>query len=160
MSDGVCTIVDLRDYPRFFDLVADRIWHAWWQPSGRKLRDVETALNEVFSAHAYPFTLVAQRDGNFLGTVTSIFSDIEARPDIGPCLAALWVEPEARGQGIATALADALMGRLVMEGFEEVYLSAKPKMRNYYQPRGWTLIECDIDDDHHEVYRRDLKGGP
>ena len=33
---------------------------------------------------------------------------ISARPEWGPCLAALWVEPEARGRGIGEALADVL----------------------------------------------------
>ncbi|MHA6299313.1 GNAT family N-acetyltransferase [Devosia sp. CAU 1758] len=156
MSKQGYDIVDLRDAPQFFDTVADRIWRAWWEPDGETLADVEAALHAVASAIGYPFTLVATRDGRFLGTVTSIVDDIDARPHLGPCLAALWVEPDARGQGIAGAMAEALISRLADTGFERVYLSAKPIMRDYYRERGWTMIESDIDRDHQDVFVRTL----
>ncbi len=154
MSDRDYDILDLRDAPEFFSEVADRIWRAWWEPEGRLLADVEAALREVTAGPSFPFTLVAARDRRFVGTVTSIMNDIGARPDWGPCLAALWVEPEARGQGIGEALADTLMTRLSGLDFERVYLSAKPRMRAYYLLRGWTMIDSDIDKDHQDVFVR------
>ena len=154
MSDRDYDILDLRDAPEFFPEVADRIWRAWWEPEGRSLADVEAALHEVTAGPRFPFTLVAARDRRFVGTVTSIMNDIGARPDWGPCLAALWVEPEARGQGIGEALADTLMTRLSGLDFERVYLSAKPRMRAYYLLRGWTMIDSDVDKDHQDVFVR------
>jgi GNAT superfamily N-acetyltransferase len=156
MCDRDYDILDLRDAPRFFGDVADRLWRAWWEPYGKTLADVEAALQAVVSATDYPFTLVAARGGRFLGTVTSITDDIDARPDLGPCLAALWVEPEARGRGIGDVLAAVLMQRLSASGFEHVYLSAKPRMRPYYLARGWSMIESDIDGDHQDIYVRQL----
>lgn len=156
MSEPRYDIIDLRDAPHLSDIVADRLWHAWWAEDGHSLADVQIALHGVIEASGYPFTLVAIRDGQFLGTVTSIMDDIGARPDWGPCLAALWVEPDARGRGIAQAMTGALMQRLAALDFERVYLSAKPKMREYYLLRGWTMIDSDIDDDHQDVFVRDL----
>jgi predicted N-acetyltransferase YhbS len=156
MCDRDYDILDLRDAAHFFADVSERLWRAWWAPYGETLADVEAALEAVVSATSYPFTLVAARGGRFLGTVTSIADDIDARPDLGPCLAALWVEPDARGRGVAGALTDALVRRLVAQGYERVYLSAKPAMRGYYLGRGWSMIESDIDDDHQDVYLRML----
>lgn len=156
MSERDYDILDLSDVPHFLNTVADRLWRAWWAADGHSLADVEAALHVVIEAKGYPFTLVAARDGQFLGTVTSIMDDIEARPDWGPCLAALWVEPEARGHGIAEVMAGALMQRLAAKNFERVYLSAKPKMRTYYLLRGWTMIDSDIDADHQDVFLREL----
>lgn len=156
MSDRDYEIVDLRDAPQFFETVADRIWHAWWADDGFTLDNVRDALTAVIGSAHYPFTLVAVHDGHFLGTVTSVMDDINARPNWGPCLAALWVEPDCRGQGVAVGLAKALMDRLATLDFERVYLSAKPKMRAYYLLRGWTMIDSDIDKDHHDVFMREL----
>lgn len=156
MCDRDYDILDLTEVPEHFDDVADRLWRAWWEPYGETLGDVENALRAVVSAQGYPFTLVATQEGEFLGTVTSIADDIDARPTLGPCLAALWVEPSARGSKIGDRLANALMERLARTGFEQVYLSAKPIMRTYYLARGWHMIDSDIDDDHQDVFVRAL----
>ncbi|MGB3336168.1 MAG: GNAT family N-acetyltransferase [Devosia sp.] len=149
-------IDDLREEPEHRPAVADRLWHAWWKPYGHALSDVEAALGEVLAAQGFPFTLIATRDGRFLGTVTGIQSDIHQRPNLGPCLAALWVEPEARGQGMAQLLMAAVLERLYAHGFDQVYLSAKPHLCGFYQSRGWSQIESDVGDDRLGVFVRAL----
>lgn len=150
-------IHDLRDVITHRSVVAERIWRAWWEPDGQPLSDVEEALDMVLSEADFSFTLVAVSNGRFIGTATSIQTDIDARPDLGPCLAALWVEPEARGRGVAATLISAVLERLLSHGFTEAYLSAKPHMRGFYEKNGWTLIESDIDRDHQDVFVRTLK---
>lgn len=150
-------IHDLRDAITHRPVVAERIWRAWWEPDGQSLSDVDEALDMVLSGADFSFTLVAVANGRFIGTATSIQTDIDARPELGPCLAALWVEPEARGHGVAGALISAVIERLASVGFSEAYLSAKPHMRGFYEKNGWTLIESDIDRDHQDVFVRVLK---
>lgn len=108
------------------------------------------------AAQGFPFTLVATRDGQFVGTVTSIQTDIHQRPELGPCLAALWVEPAARGQGIAQQLIAAVLSRLASRGFRQVYLSAKPPLRHFYEAAGWSLMESNLGDDMLDVFVRAL----
>lgn len=156
MSESDFRILDLKHAPQLLHTVADRIWRAWWVHDDRRLTEVEAALQDVMDAEDFPFTLVALEGGRFVGTVTSIASDIAARPDLGPCLAALWVEPESRGRAIGERLSEALTHRLAHQGFERVYLSAEPGMRAYYLTRGWTMIDSDIDRDHQDVYIRIL----
>ncbi len=156
MSEVGYSIHDLKAAPQFLPVVADRIWQEWWRPDGRSLGDVEAALGDIVAAKDFPLTLVAARGETFLGTVTGIASDIPARPDLGPCLAALWVEPSARGQGIGMALSSALLERLTSQGHRYVFLSAKPTMRTYYLLSGWTMIESDVDAEHQDVYVREL----
>jgi hypothetical protein len=38
------TISDLRRQPQFFDIVADRIWQAWWRPNGFPREHIVTGL--------------------------------------------------------------------------------------------------------------------
>ena len=149
-------IDDLRQQLAFRPIVAERIWRAWWEPYGATLADVESALDDVLRAQDFPFTLVARADGRFMGTVTAIQSDIAPRPDLGPCIAALWVEPEARGQGVARDLVNAALRRLGEAGHTAAYLAAKPHLHGYYAQRGWTVVERAVGDDRLDVFSRAL----
>lgn len=150
------SIGDLRDTPDHAATVADRIWRAWWGPDGSSLADVEGALGEVMAAEGFPFTLVARQGDQFVGTVTSIQTDIRQRPELGPCLADLWVEPAARRQGVAQMLMAAVLARLSSQGFSQVHLAAKPPLRAFYEAAGWSLVESDVGDDHLGVFVRAL----
>ena len=143
-------IEDISERLVFRPLVADRIWRAWWEPSGANLAEVEDALGAVIAAENFPFTLVARSGDRFVGTVTAIQSDIAGRPDLGPCIAALWVEPEMRGQGVAQALVNAALRRLA----DVAYLAARPPLHQYYASRGWMLRERNVGDDDLDVFAR------
>lgn len=147
-------IEDISERLAFRPLVADRIWRAWWEPSGATLADVEDALGAVIAVENFPFTLIARSGDRFVGTVTAIQSDIAARPDLGPCIAALWVEPEMRGQGVAQALVNAALLRLADVGWDVAYLAARPPLHQYYASRGWTLRERNVGDDDLDVFFR------
>lgn len=156
MSDTDFAILDLKHAPHFLEIVADRIWREWWLPDGKGLADVEAALRDVIAQEDFPFTLVAAEGNRFLGTVTSIAGDVPARPNLAPCLAALWVEPEERGRGIGRAMTKSLIERLRGQGHEFVFLSARPHMRSYYLLGGWTMIESDVDLERQDVYVLEL----
>jgi predicted N-acetyltransferase YhbS len=150
-------ILDLRQVPQYWATVVDRIWQAWWRPYGAVLGDVELALTEVAAAADFPsFTLVAVDAGRFIGTVTVIKDDIEARPDLRPCIAALWVDPAGRGQGVGLRLVRAACDRLARSGYPRVYLGAKLPLRSYYSAHGWTLLESGVGTDNLDVFVRAL----
>jgi predicted N-acetyltransferase YhbS len=149
-------ITDLKQAPQHFDTVADRIWRAWWEADGDPISDLVEGLREVGAADGFPCTFVASDNDRFLGTVTAIQSDISDRPHLGPCVAALWVEPDARGQGIAQSLIGKVLALYVSLGFKEAYLSARPHLHDFYALRGWTLVESDVGRDHLYIFRRAL----
>ena len=134
-------ILNLREAQQFVPIVADRLWQAWWRDNGSALADVEQALGEVLAAPAFPFTLVATVDDRFAGTVTAIASDMDDRPQYSPWIAALWVEPERRGSGIAQALVQQALQTLFDQGNSAVYLCAEPGLRRFYLADSWQLLE-------------------
>lgn len=146
------TIVDLRHAPQHFDAVADRIWRAWWEPNGAALADVEGALRGSLGPTGFPFSLIAVVDGVFAGTASAIASDLEARPDLGPWVAALWVEPAFRGQGIGEALMAEAVAQLRRQGFDKIYLCARAPLRQYYLARGAMLVEQGVGADQLDVF--------
>lgn len=97
-------ISDLRERPEFFDTVADRIWRAWWEPRGHPLSAITGRLSENPAGPGIPIALIAHRGDEFLGTASLIASDLDERPRYSPWVAAVWTEPDARGQGIGCAL--------------------------------------------------------
>ena len=136
-------IDEIRDCPQFAPVVIDRIWQAWWRANGHPRTLIETAVHaNLASTAVLPFCLVAQCDDVFLGTVSLIANDLGSRPMLTPWVAALWVEPDARKSGIATALLLACTQRALRVGGPVTYLQCAERLRPFYERRGWCLFEA------------------
>jgi GNAT superfamily N-acetyltransferase len=138
------TISDLRQRPEFFDTVADRIWQAWWKDGGHPLETISGRLRENLNAEPIPIALVAHDGAAFLGTSSVIASDLEERPDYTPWVAAVWVEPQVRSQGIGAALVERGAHDCFALGFSRAYLCARPARTAFYERLGWIPIERDV----------------
>ena len=90
------TISDLRQQADFFDIVADRIWQAWWKRHGVPEAYIVERLRENMQGTDLPIALVAHRGPDFLGTASLLVSDLDERPQYTPWVAAVWTEPDAR----------------------------------------------------------------
>ena len=155
MSQHPFTISDLRQWPTFFDTVADRIWQAWWQPNGYPLDYISTRLRENMEATPIPFALVAHDGEKFLGTSSVIASDLEERPQLSPWIAAVWVEEDARRRGIGAALVNRAAQDCFALGVSRAYLCARPRMTGFYEALGWTVVERKVGPHHLSVFIRD-----
>jgi GNAT superfamily N-acetyltransferase len=138
------TISDLRQRPEFFDAVADRIWRAWWKDGGHPLETISGRLRENLNAEPIPVALVAHDGAAFLGTSSVIASDLEERPDYTPWVAAVWVEPQVRSQGIGAALVERAARDCFALGIARAYLCARPARTAFYERMGWIPIERDV----------------
>ncbi len=138
------TIVALSERPDLRLVVADRIWKAWWREEGVPLEMVAQRVGESLSSSPLPATLVALSGHAFVGTVSVIASDMDERPQYMPWLAALWVEPEQRGQGAGRALVKAAEDLAKSAGHAALYLAAMPDNAVYYAPLGWCTLEDDV----------------
>ena len=134
-------ISDLRQRSDFFDVVADRIWQAWWKRHGVPVEYISTRLRENLVSPGLPIALVAHRGEDFLGTVSLIASDLDERPQYTPWVAAVWTEPAVRGLGIAPALIERAVNDGFALGYARIYLCAAPLRRDFYLKLGWTPIE-------------------
>lgn len=137
-------ISDLRQKPEFLDVVADRIWHAWWKEHGHPLGYIVARLQENLSAGPIPFALVAHDGSKFLGTASVIASDVPERPQYSPWIAAVWVEEAHRKHGVGAALVDRATQANIGLGIQRTYLGASRSRRTFYLDRGWTQIEEDV----------------
>jgi N-acetylglutamate synthase-like GNAT family acetyltransferase len=148
-------ISDLRQRPEFFDSVADRIWQAWWQADGHPLDYISGRLRENLDATPIPFALVAHDGEAFLGTASVIASDLAERPQLTPWVAAVWVEPQARGRGVGGALVNRATQDCFALGIGRAYLCARPQRSTFYEGLGWIPIERDVGPHRLSVFVRD-----
>lgn len=151
-------ISDLRQRPEFFEIVADRIWQAWWKDSGRPQAYIAGRLRENLGAEPIPMALVAHDGAAFLGTASLIESDLEERPQYTPWVAAVWVEPQHRGRGIGAALVARATSDCFALGLGRVYLCARPAVSGFYRRLGWTALEHDVGEHRMAVFIRDVSG--
>lgn len=139
------SISDLRDRPEFAAEVADRIWNAWWRADGHQLAFIKGLVDENFASAGLPRALVAHDGATFLGTAHLIDNDLESRPQYAPWVAALWVDEVARKSGIGAALVQAGAEAAFEQGFDTVYLCAKPAVSAFYEKMGWQRIEEGVE---------------
>jgi GNAT superfamily N-acetyltransferase len=135
------TISNLRDVPRYVDTVASRGWHAWWTDSPVPLAEYRNWVQACIESTGVPACFVAYSGEQYLGSVKLIASDLEARPQYTPWIAALWVDEAFRRQGIAARLIDAARAEAGLCGHKTAYLCATPENSPYYLARGWKLLE-------------------
>ena len=151
------TISDLRQFPEFFDIVAERIWQAWWKADGHPLDYISGRLSENLSDTPIPFALVAHDGETFLGTASVIASDLAERPQFTPWVAAVWVDPRARRRGVGAALVNRAALDCFALGVSRAYLCARPQRSGYYERLGWTSIERDVGRHRMGVLIRDAR---
>jgi GNAT superfamily N-acetyltransferase len=149
------TISDLRQRPEFFDIVADRIWRAWWKDSGHPLDYISGRLRENLNAEPIPIALVAHDGAAFLGTASVIASDLKERPQYTPWVAAVWVEPRHRSRGTGAALVERATRDCFALGVSRAYLCARPARSGFYERLGWIPIERDVGEHGLTVFIRD-----
>jgi GNAT superfamily N-acetyltransferase len=138
------SVVDLRQRPEFASIIADRVWRAWWEPRGYPLSFVDELVQRNLNDEPIPLALVAHDGSTFLGTASVIESDLDERPDYTPWVAAVWVEPEYRLNGIGAALVRAGAEKAHTLGLDPAYLSALPLKHGFYERLGWRLVEAEV----------------
>jgi GNAT superfamily N-acetyltransferase len=151
------TLSDLRHRPEFQPVVADRIWRAWWQARGTPLTVVASGVAENLGPGPIPSAFVAHEHERFLGTASVIKADLTARPHYTPWVAAVWVEPEARGKGLGALLVRHAAEAIFHADWRRAYLTAAPHRRSFYENLGWTLLEDEIGDDRMTVFVLDAQ---
>jgi GNAT superfamily N-acetyltransferase len=135
------TISDLRDRPDFANAVADRVWRAFWKDKGHPLSLLTGLVQDTLGPEPIPMAFVAHEGNRFIGTVSVIACDEDTRPRYTPWVAALWIEPEDRRQGIGADLVERAAEFACKAGADTVYLLSGPHRCAYYEGIGWSVLE-------------------
>lgn len=104
----------------------------------------------------YPITMIALKGGKCVGTVSIYKNDLPEKPEYQPWLAALYVLPNYRGEGIADQLVSDMLEHLGRLGYGTIYAKTESQSKHdYYMQKGWELIETiDVQGIDNHIFRK------
>lgn len=103
-------------------------------------RETEREIRQRVESQALPCTLVAEIEGKVIGTASLLKNDFSERENLKPWLAQVYVDPDFRKGGIASALCEAISKIAMKLGFKNLYLQSKGDI-TWFIKQGWTVKE-------------------
>lgn len=147
-------ILKVNDNKEYYEQIATWIYDAF---VSKKTPEIGREGVEEKLKNSNIISFIALDNKKPLGTVSIFENDLEARKDLTPWLASLYVSEEARGLGVAKKLIEQVKEESKFNGFKKLYLRTTTAGK-YYQNLGWTLIDTQEDsfDKNIEVYEINL----
>ena len=121
-----------------FEIVARWRFDAFFAEDGITFQESRDALHAWMAGLGYETALLAEVDGQPAGSCLFVRAEIDSKHDLTPWLAALYVAPEFRKRGVASALVRAIEQHARTVGCRELHLytiTAEP----LYAKLGWTV---------------------
>lgn len=134
----------LKNHPQAVAALAN-IWHEvlgkiWVPEIG--IEEIEFLYYEELNQDM-PLTYIALYNETPVGSCTLQLKD-DVRPDLGPWIESVVVDPKYQKQGIGKMLIDVTVQKAKELGFRNIYLFAfDPALTDYYQRFGWQKIGFD-----------------
>lgn len=141
----VIEIVSLVERSDLVPVVARWQWLEWGKRQGATVEQIASFLAAYCTAQGVPQGFVLLEDGMPAGTATLDHADLDARPDLTPWLANVFVAPDFRGRGHARRLVRHVEAAARAAGIGTLYLHTESAMA-LYAGLGWVEI---AQADHH-----------
>jgi GNAT superfamily N-acetyltransferase len=121
---------------------------AWHYNEWQRLRANDSVAGRIESLttaaqrRQIPSVLVAIENGKLRGSATLAPYDMETRCDLTPWMTDVYVAPQFRRHGIASALVRSIVAEAANLGVDELYLYTTGSMREaLYAGLGWSVID-------------------
>lgn len=116
----------LFETPELTPVVANWIYNQFWTDiEGVTAQSLAERFQESVNDQNVPLALIAFQDNEPVGTVSLIESDDDERTHLTPWLAALYVKPEFRSQGVGAYLVRELLEKARRLKIEKLYLGTE-----------------------------------
>jgi GNAT superfamily N-acetyltransferase len=119
-----------------FDIIARWRYDAFFAEDGGTFEESRDALRAWMDGIGYETALLAEVDGQPAGSCLFVREEVDPQHDLTPWLAALYVAPEFRKRGVASALIRAIEQHARDVGCEELYLYTVTA-ESLYARLGW-----------------------
>ena len=150
-------VQQLSECPQHVEAVGNWIFDQWWSRRHDSAEVVFTWLRTHTQKDKVPYTVVALVEGIPVCSCSVIDNDCLHRPQYSPWVAAVFVKPEMRHHGIASAIlqeAAAIAGRAGVKG---LYIDCLAMTAPVYEKNGWQVYEREVGDKDSVVMLRPIK---
>lgn len=132
-------ISHIKYFQNWIPIIAKWIYEEWaYAFPLRTLQDIQKALFGRMNENEMPITLVAHDERGVLGTASLKASEMDILQDRTPWLSQVFVHPDHRGQGVATALAAEIEKIARQMGYSTLYVF-NPVSQGVYERLGWKV---------------------
>ncbi len=100
-------------------------------------------LRAHMNTHTLPIAWIAQEDGVAMGMAALRMSDLHGREELGPWLGGVYVRPEFRHRGVASALCHVVAEKARELGFSRLFLFTLDQQALYAR-LGWGVLENTV----------------
>jgi GNAT superfamily N-acetyltransferase len=139
-------VKQLSECPEHLATVGTWIYEEWWRPKHPSPEVVFALLRTHTVRDQVPFTVVAFTDGVPVGSCSVVENDCVHRPQYAPWVAAVYVKPELRGRGIASAILQEAAAIAARGGLDGLYLDCLETTAPVYARNGWSILEREVGD--------------
>ncbi|GHC23505.1 N-acetyltransferase [Kushneria pakistanensis] len=129
-------ITSLHERPEFIDACSAWAYGQWGVHSVRTLEETRLLFASAAHGSGLPFTRVAHHGNWPVGMASLADNDCSRRPDLRPWLAAVFVHPDYRGQGIAARLIETVEHAARAQGEDRLHLITAHS-QTLYERHGW-----------------------
>jgi GNAT superfamily N-acetyltransferase len=148
-------VVSTSERPDLAPVVAAWLWAEFSRARGSSLEETLAAVR-ISATARMPHTFVLLVEGKPVGTASLAAQDLETRPDLTPWLASVFIEPAARGQGLAAHLIGAVEDECRRRSIPTLWLYTR-SAEKVYRRAGWRTVETFLaGDKSYALMRRDL----
>jgi len=132
-------ILRLADAPQHIDTISAWNHAEWGKKSGSSLRDSMDWFQAMIVAPSEE-CVIAEQGKDVIGMASLVDHDLDERPDLLHWLASVYVHPDFRKAGLASALIEAVEQEAALRGIERMYLYTNTA-EQLYARLGWELSE-------------------
>lgn len=144
-------IESIADHLDLIDTIAAWHWHEWGRTDRGGSQDAWAERIRCFTHRdRIPTMYVAFLQGELAGSVTLNAHDMATHLELSPWLSGVFVNPPARGNGVASSLVRHAMSEAWKLGVARLYLYTS-SARGLYESLGWRALTHDQYDDHRVV---------
>jgi N-acetylglutamate synthase-like GNAT family acetyltransferase len=134
-------ISHVKYFQNWIPIIGKWIYEEWsYAFPLRTLQDIQKGLFGRMNENEMPITLVAHDERGVLGTASLKASDMDILQELTPWLSSVFVHPDYRGQGVASALVAEVEKIARQLGFSRIHV-LNPITQGVFEKMGWSVLQ-------------------